>query len=301
MELPAYHPFRSEQAKEEYLALYDLRAKRWPVASEPRMVETSYGQTFVRISGAAGAEPLVLLPGAGVNSLMWEPNIEALSARFRTHAVDDISGFGRSVCTRPIKSSGDFVSWLEELFTALGLGDRIHLMGLSYGGWLTSQYALRFPQRLTKTVWLAPAATVLPLRLQFYIRMVLSGLHRRLVASMLNWVFEDSLRKDESSRRMVAEAIGDMQTAMRCFAPKRGGAFPTVLTDQDLRSLQVPTLFLVGEHEKIYSAQKAVRRLNTVAPRIKTAIIPQAGHDLTVVQPELVNRKLLEFLKYSCL
>ena len=71
----------------------------------------------------------------------------------------------------------------------------------------------------------------------------------------------------------------------------------TVLEDEDLRSIKVPTLFLVGENERLYSAQEAVQRLNRVAPHIKTEIIPNAGHDLTVVQAEMVNRKVLDFLK----
>jgi hypothetical protein len=37
----SYHPFRSAEAKEKYLKLYDLRAKKWPVVSESRMVDTS--------------------------------------------------------------------------------------------------------------------------------------------------------------------------------------------------------------------------------------------------------------------
>ncbi len=59
----------------------------------------------------------------------------------------------------------------------------------------------------------------------------------------------------------------------------------------------MPALYLVGENEKIYSAQEAVQRLNKVAPHIKTEVIPNAGHDLTIVQAEMVNRKVLEFLK----
>jgi pimeloyl-ACP methyl ester carboxylesterase len=55
-------------------------------------------------------------------------------------------------------------------------------------------------------------------------------------------------------------------------------------------------LFLVGEQEKIYSAGKAVQHLHAVDPRIRAEIIPDAGHDLTVSQPEMVNRKVLEFL-----
>jgi pimeloyl-ACP methyl ester carboxylesterase len=59
----------------------------------------------------------------------------------------------------------------------------------------------------------------------------------------------------------------------------------------------MPVLFLVGENEKIYSAEEAVARLNEVAPSIETKIIPCAGHDLTVVQAEMVNRVILDFLE----
>ena len=41
------------------MAHYDaLAAKEWPVVSEERMVPTSYGQTFVRITG-----PTQVVPG----------------------------------------------------------------------------------------------------------------------------------------------------------------------------------------------------------------------------------------------
>ena len=54
---------------------------------------------------------------------------------------------------------------------------------------------------------------------------------------------------------------------------------------------------LVGENEKLYSAAEAVERLNRVAPQVRTEIIPGAGHDLTFVQTELVNRRIVEFLE----
>jgi pimeloyl-ACP methyl ester carboxylesterase len=66
-----------------------------------------------------------------------------------------------------------------------------------------------------------------------------------------------------------------------------------------LRGINVPTLFLVGENEKIYAAQEAVQRLSRVAPQIETAVIPDAGHDLTIVQAELVNRLVVAFLQRS--
>jgi hypothetical protein len=59
MKISEHHPFRSREAKEQYLKFYDMRAKNWPVVSENKMVDTSYGQTFVRISGPVDASPLV--------------------------------------------------------------------------------------------------------------------------------------------------------------------------------------------------------------------------------------------------
>ena len=296
MKQSAHHPFRSAKAKEEYLALYDRQAKRWPVASESKTVETSYGQTFVRISGPLEAQPLVLLPGAYGNSLMWIPNIEAFSGSYRTYAVDSIYDIGRSVYMRHLTSSAHYARWLDEFFTALGLGDKIQLLGISLGGWQAAQYALRFPGRLARLVLLAPAGTVLPMGWEFIFRGFLSLLHRHFFKSALGWVFEDLARKDETSLKRLKEATEEAFTALRCFKPKLI-AVPTVLKDSELQNLRVPTLYVVGEHEKIYSANKAVQRLNRVAPNIQTEIIPQAGHGLTYSQTELVNRRVLEFLK----
>jgi len=88
--------------------------------------------------------------------------------------------------------------------------------------------------------------------------------------------------------------------SVRCFKPANSmWVSPTVLRDKELQSIRVPTLFLVGENEVLYSAQKAIWRLNAVAPHIQTGVVPNAGHDLTVVQAEMVNQKVLEFLAQS--
>jgi pimeloyl-ACP methyl ester carboxylesterase len=301
MEVSAYHPFRSAEAKAEYLALYDEKAKSWPVTSECRMIDTSDGQTFVRISGPIDAPPLVLLPGGGATSLMWESNIESLSECYRAYAVDTLINtgcVGRSVYTRTIKSPDGAARWLDELFSTLELGNSINLIGMSYGGWLASQYALRLPDRLNGIVLLAPAATVLPLRLEFFIRGMLLRLAplRYTYRSFSHWLFSDWAQ--QVSAQAIEVGVNESITVSRCFKPAEF-PWPTVLTDEELQSIIVPALFLVGENERIYSAHKAVQRLNAVAPRIQTGVIPHAGHDLTFVQPEMVSQKIVEFLAQS--
>jgi pimeloyl-ACP methyl ester carboxylesterase len=297
--MPEYYPFKSVKAKEQYLNYYDKRAREWPVASESRIVETSYGKTFIRISGPISAPSLVLLPSTSATSLIWLPNIRALSKQYRVYAVDNIYDFGRSINTRNIKSSDDMMNWLDELFTALDLGDSINLMGLSFGGWLTSQYTLKYPNRLNKAVWLAPAATLFEFPGEWAWRGILSALPHRYFMKrfMVEWLFEDLLMKnDEDSLKQLDKLVDDAMMGLKCFR-FRMPVTPSVLTDHELRSIKVPTLFLVGENEKLYPAKKAVERLNTLAPQIQTEIINNAGHDLTIVQSELVNKKILDFLK----
>jgi pimeloyl-ACP methyl ester carboxylesterase len=58
----------------------------------------------------------------------------------------------------------------------------------------------------------------------------------------------------------------------------------------------MPVLYLVGENEKIYSPEEAIQRLSRIAPQIVTKLIPDTGHDLSVVQAEMVNTIILDFL-----
>jgi pimeloyl-ACP methyl ester carboxylesterase len=297
--IPPYHPFRSAGAKEKYLEFYAQKAARWPVPAEGKIVSTSYGQTFVHVGGIPGAQPLVLLPGGSANSLMWWPNIKAFSKDFETFAIDNLYDFGRSVYTRKPQKPGDLIAWLDELFDGLGLGRNIHLIGLSLGGWMTSLYAIHSPNRLKKTVLIAPANTILMIQPEFGLRAISTLLpFRFFTRRFVYWLFHDLMIKEPAGKQLADELIDELYFSFRCFQ-RFPMVVPTVLTDAELQNAKVPTLFLVGENEKIYSAQAAVERIRRLAPRWRTDIIPSAGHDLTFSQAEIVNKKVVEFLLSS--
>jgi pimeloyl-ACP methyl ester carboxylesterase len=293
MEMSECHPFKSPELRDKFLKDYDQRARNWPVPSEAMMIDTSYGKTFVRVCGPADAKPLVLLHGAGVSSLYWIPCIRSLSGHFRVYAIDGLYGTGRSVYTKPIKKVSDYNDWLNELFNAFELGNDVNGMGHSYGSWQISEYAIRFSEKLNKIVLLAPGATVLSIRLEFYIRSLLMLLFpTRFIQSFFMWAYRDYAAIDKDGAKAF---IDTALLAFACFKLKRL-IIPTVLSNDELKGFKNPTLFLVGQNEKLYSARSAVKRLNTVAPQITTEIIPNAGHDLLYAQTEMVNKKVLEFL-----
>jgi len=313
-------PFKSEAAKQRYLALYDNEAAKWPIQSETRMVESKYGSTFVRISGPEEAPVIVFLPGKFTSCNMWIRNIEALSKNYRTYAVDTIDNYGRSLPVKPMASIRSYVDWMDHLFQQLKLQE-INLVGQSFGGMLATQYALAHPERLNSLTLLAPAATVCKISPSMIWRAALSMLpHPYFTRVMFSWLFEGLLKEDASlkgssinshahaaptphttganinNQKYFERFIDTIYTASRCYQPSIP-VRPPLLTDKELQSIVTPTLFLVGEQEKVYSANDAVKRIKANLPQAETAIIKNCAHDLPITQADIVNHKIERFIE----
>jgi pimeloyl-ACP methyl ester carboxylesterase len=297
MEINAFHPFRSEKAKAEYRVVEDRMAQRWPVHSEELLVQTSFGKTFIRVSGPTDGPSLILLPGGGCNSLIWHANVQALSQHYRTFALDNIYDYGRSVYTREITSGNDYSSWLNELLDTLRLGAQVRIVGYSYGGWVVAQYALHHPERLSRVILIAPAFTILPIRDEWLLNMVTTLIPIRYFKQRAMYsVWKDLLNQGDTGKELVDERVRYVETAYSCFKFK-SPVNPTVLSDSELQNIAVPMLYLIGAHETMYDADSAIQRLHRVAPRIETDLIAGTGHDLMFTHTEAVNRRILDFLR----
>ncbi len=292
-----FHPFRSERTREKYLEYYDNQAKGWPGVSEERTVSTSFGQTFVRINGPEDAPPLVLLPGGGATSLMWSNHIQALSENYRTYALDHIYDWGRSIYTKRMGCPENLTTWLDQLFTALELEDSINLVGYSYGGWLASQYLLVYPDRLHKVVLASPAYTVFHGNKEFEKRALAGFIPLKyFMRRSLCWSCEDMVQTKEG-KSMAENMVVDHRLAIRCFKTKMPASM-TVLSDDELRCIKNPVLFLAGENEVIYPVEDAVERLERIAPGIRIEIVQNTGHCMVFTNPEIVSEKILDFLNF---
>lgn len=299
MKISDYHPFRSAEAKETYLAQYDARVKKWPIPSTEQNIDTSYGQTFVRVSGPDDASPLILLHGHSENGLNWLPNIQALSQNYRTYAVDIISDPGRSTYTKVMKGIDDYTTWLEELFDGLGLEQGVNLAGLSYGGWLVSRYALKYPQRLRKICLIAPAG-ISPFPAKFIAFALFLSLFqfrsKFLFKQLTRWMFEDFIKTQSQGEEKFEDWFEFIYLGIQSHQAQ-SIVFAKVFKDTELQALKIPALFITGENEIIYSVPKTLNRLQKVAPDIQVKVVKNAGHDLPLAQPQQVNEAILDFLQ----
>ncbi len=291
-----YHPFRSESARDEYLAFYDAQAAHWPVPSESRMVATEEGQTYVRISGPVGGPPLVLLPAGRSNSTCWTPLVADLAETFRVFAVDAIYDDGRSVNTRPIKTMDDATAWIDHLLDALGLEGPVRMAGISFGAWIAGEYALHAPGRVERLVWLSPVGVLLPMSGEFLARSMLCMVpSRKTFEWVTRWIMPDAAERD---RDFFDGAVAEMVLSEKCFRFRMWpGNGPRKFTDDELAGLQMPVLYVVGEHERICSDVNAAIARAETAPAVSTAVIPQAGHDAMWVATEAVRDAVVPFLE----
>jgi pimeloyl-ACP methyl ester carboxylesterase len=96
-------------------------------------------------------EPLVLVMGIGYDSSLWKlQQVPALSKQFRVVIFDNRDA-GRSSRASREYGIADMAEDVAGLLDGLDI-PRAHLLGLSMGGMIAQEFALRYPERLDRLV-----------------------------------------------------------------------------------------------------------------------------------------------------
>jgi len=290
-------PFKTPQGEAQYMAAYEATLRLWTVPYETLDIPSRFGSTHLVACGPQDAPPLVLLHGFLASLTMWAYNMADLSRDYRVYALDVMGQPSKSVPDQPIGKREDCVEWLTAILDALQLG-QTHLAGMSYGGWLTLNYAIRASARIKKVILLSPAGSFLPLTPQFYMRGALLPLlpGRFLMNSFMGWMtYKPNLRN--ASTHKIADCLSDQMYLGIKHYSRLGGVNPIAYEDEELRGVKNPTLLLIGQQEVIYNPVASVERAKRLMPIIRAELVPEASHDMTFSQSKTVNQKILEFLK----
>ena len=280
--------FASPDDRAKYLVSYEAMFSLWKVPYDSIDVKTRYGSTHINGCGPKGGQPLVLLHGAGLSSIAWFANMAELSRNHRVYAVDVIGDAGKSIADVLMEKRIDYARWLRDVFDGLNIA-KGYLLGHSYGGWLTLNMALIYPERLKAIVLLAPAASIYPMNF-----LVTLGLH--LTAFKFLRPSARSTFKMLASKGVVFEETFIHHMEMVTKYCVSAIMFPTVYTDEELKQIELPALLLIGAGEKIYNPEKAIDRAQRLMPDLTAEIIPNVGHTLNMEQPETINARILGFL-----
>jgi pimeloyl-ACP methyl ester carboxylesterase len=246
-----------------------------------------------------------MLAGRGCNLFSNQPRfIEQLSATFRVITPDSPQDFGRSVSVGRPTGISDYTAWLGSLFDAFGLSDGINMLGISRGAWMTAEYQLVAPERIGRVVWLEPGSILLPYSPKlwasgFYGLPMMISPSTATAKIGLRPMMPELSKADGHLGELFERFAEELAMGIGCFDLKALDFWrlERQLTDAELASIDAPTLYLAGERERLYSVPKATERLRKAAPQIAIVVVPNVGHDLITVHPEMLAEKVSGWMR----
>ena len=285
-----YYVFNSIDKKALYINSYSNTLKLWDVPFEEMDVKTDYGIAHVIICGPKSGEPLVLFHGTDASSTMWFPNVKEFSKDHRVYAIDFPLEAGKSVSNRAKLTNNQTALFYNAVFNHFQMKN-INLLGISRGGWLVTYLALQPNISVKKIVLLSPAQTFGYVN---NIGKLLTGVNLKMFPST------KSTTRFFNAFSYSPDKINNLFKEQLYLAYKYGNSRPRLLnmwpfSKEELKSLHIPVLVLVGDHD-IVNSEKIFVKAHKFIPNVETAVIKDAGHFLSVDQPDSTNKIIVEFL-----
>ncbi|MBW4361481.1 alpha/beta fold hydrolase [Flavobacterium taihuense] len=282
--------FDSTNKKELYVKSYDETLKLWNVPFEETDVVTNYGIAHVIISGPKTGEPLVLFHGTDASSTMWYPNVKDFSATYRVYAIDFPLEAGKSISNCIKLNNKQTAVFYDAIFKHFQMKN-INLLGVSRGGWMVTYLALQPNNKIKKIILLSPAQTFGGVA---NLGKVLTGINLKMYPS------PKSTDKFFNAFSYCPDKINSVFKNQLYLAYKYGNSKPRLLnmmpfSKKELRSIKIPVLILIGDHD-IVNSEKIFVKAHKYIPNVETAVLHDAGHFLSIDQSENTNKIVVEFL-----
>jgi pimeloyl-ACP methyl ester carboxylesterase len=237
--------------------------------------------------------PLLLLHGLGGNHDDWRLQRVEFAARYRL-IVPDLRGHGASERREPFTIQ-QHARDMAALLAALGIA-HAHVVGLSMGGAVAIELALRSPQAVAALV-LANTAPGFLLTTWQRRRMALK---RAVVAAVLGVgavarLFSQKMFPARHQGRLRRRLIQHASQTSRWVYLASLRALTRWNAEARLGGIAAPTLVLGAEFDFTSSREK--RRWTVLIPRARFVEIPGSRHHSEQDSPARFNREILEFLR----
>ena len=246
------------------------------------------------LEGPAQAPMLTLSHSLAADLTMWEPQLPALTAKYRVLNYDT-RGHGKTDAPADGYTLDQLADDALALLSALGI-QKTHWMGLSMGGMIGQTLALKAPEvfaslSLCDTSSRVPAEAR-PLWQERIKTAETHGMEPLVQPTLERW-FTERFRKGQPD---VIDAVAKMirSTPAAGYAGCCHAIAALDLTDK-IGAIKIPTAVIVGEDDP-GTPVAASRVMHERIAGSRLDILPKAAHLANMEQPEAFNRALATFL-----
>jgi pimeloyl-ACP methyl ester carboxylesterase len=218
----------------------------------------------------------------------WLYNVEVLNPQYRTYAIDTIGEVGKSELNNPSRypaNGKEYADLYAEIADILRV-EKSHVLGASMGGYIATNYAIFYPERVEKLALLGPMGMT-PETMKTAVRIMGAQFFP------LGPIQKNTARWALGDDPYVQEQAGEwFQIVLTKTAPKE--ARPVTFTKEQLESMQVPVLLVIGTKDALTGDPEAVKELAKHTPEIQIEVL-ESGHLIGVEQKKRVNELLPAF------
>jgi pimeloyl-ACP methyl ester carboxylesterase len=270
-------------------------------ASAPgKFVRLSDGMVHYDMAGPDTGDAVVLVHGFSVPLYIWDTTFATLrAAGYRVLRYDT---FGRGYSDRPrvAYDSALFVRQLDELLDSLRV-PRAHLVGLSMGGRVVTQYALAHRTRVRTLTLIDPAFSLqaaLPIPLDIalvgeYFYAVRNA--PRLAQSQLGDFVHPERHPDWPDRYRVQMRYPGFRRALLSTLRRAAKGNDRAMYAR-YGELGIPTLLIWGRQDKTVAFAMS-DSLRVRVPFATFVPVDSAGHLPQIEQPDITHASMLAFLR----
>lgn len=262
-------------------------------------VQANGQQLYYEVHG--DGPPLVLLMGIGYDSSLWTlAQVPALSTEFRVVLMDNRDAGRSSRAGHPYRIA-DMADDVAGLLDALGI-HRSHLLGLSMGGLIAQEFALRHPGRLDRLVLTgtgaAPARSAIdPIEIWSWVK-ANDPAGDVFGAQQFVSLFSTAFLRNSDAVRDTAKMLASNPYPMDSEAyARQAEAYLQFDARERLGAIRAPTLVVVGEQD-LLTPPWVAREVADAIPGARFEVIRGAGssHVVPIERPDDFNRLVSDFL-----
>ncbi len=253
--------FRSAEGREKIRNYYNHILGFCPC--KQYYVTTSCGETFCLEAGDDTKPVVLLLHGSCSNTAAWLGDFPVLAQSYRVIAIDLPGEPGNSEDNRLSFVNNEYADWLKELMDQLKI-KKASVIGNSMGGWMALKFAVIYPDNV-EALGLIAASGIVPPPDVFLEQ-----------TTKINETTSENEASDTilNESGVPKEVLEFMKLIMDNFIPFTGGL--PLMTDDQLKRLTMPVLFVAGKNDTTMSAVKAEERIKRFVSRSETKIIEGA-------------------------